>query len=286
MNTTRVCVQHPRVTTTCIQLSDRFGVPSSCGSYSDQGSVASTIGGSVTTSREASPPPSALDRVVRHIESLIFDQLGPGDRLPAEGTLAEQIGVSRLTVREGVKQLAARGLVETQNGRSATVAAPNARSVGDYFRNAIRRDPNALLELLEVRLALETRNAALSAQHASPADVEAMRVAVSEMRERMDDTRAFSDADIRFHALLATSSGSAVLATLIDELSSVLRASRDRSVAGHRRRGLGLEAVVAEHEAVLESVERGDATSAMIAMRSHLENARDDLLAGLEFDPL
>ena len=98
---------------------------------------------------------SILDSVIEQLEGLIFGGFEPGEALPSEGKLAEALGVSRLTVREATRTLEARGLLEITQGRRPRVAAPNGALVGDFFKIAVRRDPRALLDLLDVRRALE-----------------------------------------------------------------------------------------------------------------------------------
>src|SRR6266540_4729326 len=105
---------------------------------------------------------SILDSVIQQLEGLIFGGLEPGEALPSEGKLAEALGVSRLTVREATRTLQARGLLEVTQGRRPRVAAPNGALLGDFFEIAVRRDPRALLDLLDVRRALEVHIAALA----------------------------------------------------------------------------------------------------------------------------
>ena len=106
---------------------------------------------------------SVTDAIVRRLEDLVLGELEPGAELPSEPELAAQFQVSRLTVREAVRSLQARGLVETRHGRRAVVAHPNAAPIGGFFTAAVRRDPRQLLDLLEVRRALEVHIASLAA---------------------------------------------------------------------------------------------------------------------------
>ena len=114
---------------------------------------------------------SILDSVIEQLEGLIFGGFEPGEALPSEGKLAEALGVSRLTVREATRTLAARGLLEITQGRRPRVAAPNGALVGDFFKIAVRRDPRALLDLLEVRKALEVHIAVLAARRAAKSEI-------------------------------------------------------------------------------------------------------------------
>jgi len=224
--------------------------------------------------------------VIERLEALIFDRLEPGEILPSEGKLAEALGVSRLTVREANRALEARGLLEIRQGRRPTVAAPNGALVGDFFKIAVRRDPRAVLDLLDVRMALEVHIAALAAKRATTADVADLEMFVEAMRAAVDQPEAFHAADVRFHEKLAAASSNRLLVFLIEALSEPLRESRLRSFAGHQARGRGAEDVIEQHVAILEAVRRRNAKAASAAMRYHLQQTERDLRAMLRGAPL
>ncbi len=226
-------------------------------------------------------PQSAMHRVVERVEALVFDELEPGHALPSEGELAQDLGVSRLTVREGMRQLSARGLIEVHNGRRPVVASPNGKGVGDFFRNAIRRDPRSLLDLLEVRQALEVHIAVLAARNASRASIVAMQAAIDNMSRNISAPEDFNEADIQFHELLAAATGNQMLSILIEELSDSQRSSRAQSFAGHERLGRRFDEVLEQHADILDCVERRDEAGAAAAMRRHLRSTEKDLAAAL-----
>src|SRR5436190_2306357 len=154
---------------------------------------------------------SVVGSVIEQLEGLIFGGLEPGEALPSEGKLAEALGVSRLTVREATRTLQARGLLEITQGRRPTVAALNGALLGDFFQIAIRRDPRALLDLLDVRRALEVHIATLAAKRAGRGEIADMEMSIAAMRTAGDDSEAFHNADVRFHENLAAASGNRLL---------------------------------------------------------------------------
>jgi GntR family transcriptional repressor for pyruvate dehydrogenase complex len=190
--------------------------------------------------------------------------------------------VSRLTVREATRTLQARGLLEVTQGRRPTVAAPNGALLGDFFEIAVRRDPRALLDLLDVRRALEVHIAALAARRATKGDIADMEMSIGAMRAGEGESEAFHAADVRFHENLAAASGNRMLVFLIEALAGPLRESRLRSFAGHRARGGGVEDVVQQHQAILDAVTAHSAKAAAQAMRNHLEQTERDLRALLK----
>jgi GntR family transcriptional repressor for pyruvate dehydrogenase complex len=222
---------------------------------------------------------SVLDAVIGQLEGLIFDGFEPGDTLPAEGKLAEALGVSRLTVREATRSLEARGLLEITQGRRPRVAAPNGALVGDFFKSAVRRDPRALLDLLEVRRALEVHIVVLAAKRATKGDLADMEMSIAAMRAGGDSSDAFHAADVRFHENLAAASGNRLLVFLIEAFGEPLRESRLRSFAGHLARGGAVDDVIQQHQAILDAVAAHNPKAAAQAMRDHLQQTEQDLRA-------
>ena len=170
------------------------------------------------------------------------------------------------------------------------VAHPNAAPIGDFFTAAVRRDPRQLLDLLEVRRALEVHIASLAAAQSSRGAVAAMELALTAMREAADDPVALHEADIRFHASLASGAGNQLLRFLIEAMEEPLRASRMRSMRGHLARGGTVEDVIEQHARILDRVKARDPKGAATAMLAHLEQTARDLraaftLAGLQLGP-
>ena len=220
---------------------------------------------------------SVLESVIERLEGMIFDSFEPGDMLPSEGKLAEALGVSRLTVREATRTLEARGLLEIRQGRRPMVAAPNGTLVGEFFKSAVRRDPRALLDLLEVRRALEVHIAVLAAKRATKGDLADMEMSIAAMRAGGDSSDAFHAADVRFHENLAAASGNRLLVFLIEAFAEPLRESRLRSFAGHLARGGEVDDVIQQHQGILDAVAAHNPKAAAQAMRDHLQQTEQDL---------
>jgi GntR family transcriptional repressor for pyruvate dehydrogenase complex len=228
---------------------------------------------------------SVVDSVIERLEELIFSQLEPGELLPSEGQLAEALEVSRLSVREATRTLQARGLLEISKGRRPRVAAPNGSLVGDFFSSAVRRDPRALLDLLDVRRALEVHIAALAARRATTSEIADMDMSINAMRAAENEFEAFHAADVRFHENLAAASGNRLLVFLIEAFAAPLRESRQRSFAGHQARGGHVDDVIQQHQAILDAVKGRNPKAAAQAMRDHLQQTEQDLRTLLQHRP-
>ncbi|HEY7486023.1 MAG TPA: FadR/GntR family transcriptional regulator [Streptosporangiaceae bacterium] len=244
-----------------------------------QNSSPTPAGQPVDDRRAPRPSQNVTASVVEQLEDLVFGEFEPGAELPSESDLAAQLGVSRLTVREATKALQARGLVDIRQGRRPVVAHPNAGPIGDYFTAAVRRDPRGLMDLLDVRRALEMHIASLAATHANRAAISAMEMALGAMRAASDDTHVFHEADIHFHESLAVGAGNQMLSFLIEALEEPLRASRLRSLNGHLARGGTVDDVIEQHARILERIKGRDAKGAAAAMSAHLEQTARDLKA-------
>lgn len=230
---------------------------------------------------------SLADVVVRHLERIIFSgEVEPGDSLPSESELSAHLGVSRLTVREGIRTLQARALLEVSHGRRPIVAYPNAAPLRDFFSASVRRDQRALLELLEVRLAIEVHTAELAARHATKADIAALEAALEAMQQDVGDEYAFNAADVRFHAVIAAASGNRMLSFIVEGMEEPLHTSRLASIEGFRAQSADLAALARSHQDIHERIAQRDSTGAGESMRRHLISTRKDLRTAFALQPL
>lgn len=233
---------------------------------------------STTAEPERAAGRTASDAVVAHLEHLILDGAHqPGDSLPSESELAAELQVSRLTVREGVRSLAARGLVEVSHGRRPVVAAPNASQLRDFFSSTVRRDARGLLELLEVRLAIEVHAAELAARNASDAQIDSLEAALQAMAAAPDDD-TFTAADLRFHHDITEASGNRMISLLVEGMVDPLKTARLQSLRGYLQGAPDVTGLIEEHRVILERIAAHDPAGAAQAMRKHLATTRRDLL--------
>lgn len=220
---------------------------------------------------------------------MILDELEPGEKLPAEGKLAERLGVSRLTIREAIKVLAGQDLLELRAGARATVTAPTSVALSRLLYVFMRRDPRAILELTELRHALEERAAGLAAERATTEATEVLDRAVLEMRRAAIAYGAgtgtendYHEADLHFHEAIAEASGNRMLSVLLTSLEDSMRASFVHSFRGHFANGSTLADRLALHEHVAELIAAGDSPGAVAAMSTLLAVSERDIRASLD----
>ncbi|SPF33278.1 GntR domain protein [Candidatus Sulfotelmatobacter kueseliae] len=214
------------------------------------------------------------EQIVQQIEeSIVKGDLKPGDQLPAERDLAQRFGVSRTAVREAVKALREKGLVEAYSGRGTFITDGTTQAVRQSFDLMVKiGQPEGSTHLAEVRAILEPEIAALAATRIQDTELATMREAVAVMDKAGHDPDAYIEADLDFHLALAEGAANPLILSLLDSIVGLLREQRLRifQVPGGPERGQ------VHHKRILEAVERYDPEKARQAMREHLDQVRQD----------
>jgi GntR family transcriptional regulator, transcriptional repressor for pyruvate dehydrogenase complex len=214
------------------------------------------------------------EQIVQQIEeSIVEGSLKPGDQLPAERELAQRFGVSRTAVREAVKALREKGLVEAYSGRGTFITDGTTQAVRQSLDLMVKiGQPEGLTHLAEARAILEPEIAALAAGRIQDSELATMRDAVSAMDKAGQNPETYIEADLDFHLALAEAAANPLILSLLDSIVGLLREQRLRifRVPGGPERGQ------IHHKRILDAVERHDPDSAREAMRAHLAQVRDD----------
>jgi len=214
------------------------------------------------------------EQIVQQIEdSILKGTLKAGDQLPAERELAQRFGVSRTAVREAVKALREKGLVEAYSGRGTFITNGTSQAMRQSMDWMMRvGQSEGSTHLAEVRAILEPEIAALAAMRVDEQQLAAMRDAFEVMDRARQDPVAFIEADLDFHLALAEAAANPLILSLIDSIVGLLREQRMRIfyVEGGPERGQY------HHKRILDAVEQHDAEKARAAMRAHLQQVRED----------
>lgn len=211
-------------------------------------------------------------------EQILRGDLRAGDRLPTERELAEKFRASRTAVREAMKTLAQKGLVDMRPGRGTIVIDGTSSALRDSLsRSMLVNQPRGSTDLVEVREILEPEIAALAAQRATEKDIADLRAAVEAMDAHLDEADAFIAADNRFHQILANATNNNLILTLIHPIVELLSEQRKQifGVQGGPQRGQE------HHKMVLDAVSRHDPEAARAAMHAHLRQVGADADAAL-----
>jgi DNA-binding FadR family transcriptional regulator len=226
-------------------------------------------------------PLALKERVLRQLTRLIDEGvLGPGDQLPSERELSEELQVSRGTVREAVQFLQALGLLEIRHGSGTFVrVAGDPGSLRDEWRDWTIRHAARIHDLLEIRKGLEPFAAELAAQRAGESDLAAMEEALEQMQAAIDspDIPALIQADVAFHHAQCAAAGNAALSEFADALGEQLLRERATiwNLPGRPERSLR------EHRAICDAIRARDLAGARKSSLSHLTSVEDDLGASV-----
>ncbi len=218
-----------------------------------------------------------FERIAEQIEQRILSgELRPGDRLPTERELGEQFQASRTAVREAMKTLAQKGLVDMRPGRGTIVTDATSESVRDSLGLMMRVGQNARgsANLVEVREILEPEIAARAAERATDASIAALQKAVEMMDANLDNADAYIAADNDFHRVLAEATHNDLILALVDSIVDLLSEQRKHIFSVER----GPERGQTYHKRLVEAVRAHDAQAAREAMHAHLQQVREDTM--------
>jgi GntR family transcriptional repressor for pyruvate dehydrogenase complex len=218
----------------------------------------------------------AYELVAARLRERILDgELVPGTRLPNENELAGELGVSRATVREALRLLAAQSLVRTTKGAGggSYVTLPSAERISESLRSSLdllaaARDVT-LEELLEARELLEVPAARLAALRRSPAHLERLREAIPPQPLRLATREQFAR-NRDFHSVVIEAACNTLLAIAAQPVFSVLQTHLARSRLGGRFH----RAINEHHRAIAAAIEAGEPAAAEQRMRAHLQFLR------------
>lgn len=225
------------------------------------------------------------DLIAQRIRSLILEQhLGLGERLPPERELADQFGVSRSSIREGIKLLAAQGLVEIHSGDGTYVSSDLTTSVLQPISWAISLSDADYSEFVEVRMILEPAIAALAAMRASDEDKAQMLETIQNLEASIGDTAKVVEADMDFHLVLARSVGNQVIFETMVGLQRLIRPLMSQIPLDLDFQNKALQ----EHREIYEAILDGDATAARKLMAKSIAKDKniEQIMAAINGNPI
>jgi DNA-binding FadR family transcriptional regulator len=204
-------------------------------------------------------------------------EFSEGSRLPSERDLAEQLGVSRPSVREALIALEVQGKVEVRVGAGVFVSRARPVAVADPTSEG-----QGPFELLRARWLIEGETAWEAAHNASADDLGAVRRAVEQMQRRQREKRDAEDADRDFHLAIARATHNSVLVAVVRDLWDQGRGAIWKRMEHHFQTPELRAAALRDHRAVLDALEARDQRRSRAAMRQHLERVDREFNRGWE----
>ena len=218
------------------------------------------------------------EKIISQItDAVVRGELKPADRLPPERDLAVQFAVSRTVVRDAIKTLAGRGLLQVRHGSGIFVATAEESMAGcmEILSDTLVLQGTGLQDLFDVRKTLEVRAAELAAKLRTTNQLERLRAVVEDAQSQLDEPRALSERDAQFHVAIAEASQNLVLVRVMLTLLDLLTKSRleSLSIQGQAERAL------MDHERIIEAIEAKDPAEAKQAMLNHLNQVENAILS-------
>jgi GntR family transcriptional regulator, transcriptional repressor for pyruvate dehydrogenase complex len=214
---------------------------------------------------------AAGGQVVEHVRRLLeAGQLKPGDRLPPERDLATQMGVSRPSVRSGLRSLQTMGIVRSRQGSGTYIVDGPARLGGDPLRFLAALHGFTREEMFEARRVLEVGTVGLSAERATPEQIAVMADEVTGMFASLEEPQMFLVHDVQFHRSLAAGSQNQVLITLIETLSEMFYEGRRLTI----EHAVDLRESAEMHRGIYTAVRSRNVDEARRQMDDHLLQAQ------------
>ena len=215
-------------------------------------------------------------QVLLQIEKMITERFPLGAHLPTEDELAEQFRVSRIVIREAMKILEDRGVVEVRAGRGTIVVPAKSDRVKSSLYRLIRSSGTPMLQemlqLLELRGVLEESAAGLAAVRATEVDLAEAEAALKSMREGTV-AEVVHAADLQFHIAIARASGNRFFEIVLEPLTEVFL--KQIQLTDKLNRG------VEYHSEILKAIQRHDPVAARLAVRRLLNFTQKDIRKAL-----
>lgn len=210
------------------------------------------------------------ETIVKQIQKLISSgTLKPGQRLPPERELAEELGVSRTSIREALRALETMGYLESKVGvgGGTYVKEITFSNIISPFSETLLQNDDFIVELLEVRLVLEIEVVRLAAMRRSDDDIRRLRDAVEQMRAEIGRGETGLNGDNAFHRVLADAANNRVLHEFVGMCGNLLEVEREEHLRARTDEPLS---ALTQHELILNAVIDRDADTAQRLMQEHI----------------
>jgi GntR family transcriptional repressor for pyruvate dehydrogenase complex len=194
-----------------------------------------------------------------------------GDKLPTEAVLVEQFSLSRTVVREAVSRLKSLGLVDSRQGSGVYVKEAGFSPLNFDAKSAVSKQ--AVIQMVEVRRALEAEVAGLAAQRRTLSDIKRIRKSIALLDKAVQAGGDGVEEDVQYHRAIAEAAGNPFLIVTLEYLGQFLQGATRVTRANEARRADFARQVRDEHDKIFRAIEAGDATAARKAAARHMDNA-------------
>lgn len=208
------------------------------------------------------------EQVANDLRQMILNKdLKPGDKLPNELVLTEQLNVSRSTVREAIKTLRSENILEVRRGLGTFVSATPGLKDDPFGVDFMDQGP-MLKHFYEVRLVVEPQMAEMAALRATDQELAEIRKAYEEVKEAIEAGRDHTEADIHFHNIIAASTHNPIIQRILPVINEGIKSGYEetKDVQDSKTN------VIEQHRKIMHALTRREAENAKIAMEKHIQN--------------
>jgi len=211
-------------------------------------------------------PPSRVSMVVDELTtSIVNGELSDGELLPPENKLCEIFGVSRSILREAIRVLASKGLVDVRQGYGTRVCIPKDEVPEEALNTYLQTNPISLLQLMEVRIPLEIEIAKLAAQRRKEGHLKVMEKSLQIMQTQPENLELVVKADDDFHQAIIGATENPIFRIMVRPLLKYLHVIRQLTVEH-----FGVDVTIKLHREVYEAIKKQDVISAAECMKTQM----------------
>lgn len=202
-------------------------------------------------------------------EMLIKGEWKQGDKLPSENTLAEEFGVSRITVRQALQKLSAVGLIETRVGEGSFVRKVDVGEQMQGLLTTLILSGDEFEQVFEFRQIIDVESARLAVKHADKKNIKELKAIHNKMLDIKDNisSKKFAELDTAFHSKISEMTGNSLIVKSNEILREVIN-----SYVGEIIQRMGVSTALEYHGRIIEAIEAGDEKAAANIMKEHLDN--------------
>ncbi len=221
------------------------------------------------------------EKIIVEIKALIdSEQITPGSRLPSERDFAAMLGVSRPSLREALKALSILGIVVNKQGKGNFLSENNDHWPTEPLSIFFSLKKGALIDIFEARKGIEMHAVALAAERRDLDDLKAMKAALKNMRQTLDDYDTFYHYDMMFHLAIAVATKNEIIIDLMEKIHKISFNTRDMLWQTADRVEIDTKSDLKKHEKLLEFIAAGDAKAASSYAEQHLNELLQRLKRG------
>jgi GntR family transcriptional regulator, transcriptional repressor for pyruvate dehydrogenase complex len=212
------------------------------------------------------------EEIATKLEKMVLDEtLKVGDKLPPEKNLAENFGVSRNILREALKTLKERGLIEVRTGDGVYIVKPGTDVLKDMVNRLIILGGVSIRDLFEFRLAIEVKSCGLAAEKADEGELKHLEEIINKMKNDVEDPERWAKEELEFHMSIAKASKNTLFYSFISPISNLLF---ELFLKGRQNPQAKIEGIEG-HIAIVKNLKKRNKALAEEAMRKHLEHSME-----------